>query len=453
MAAASIQVVLRDSGGGTYTFDVDGELAISQELEYKEAANPPQLQQINEAWEINAARIVGSTSEATFDNWATFLALLETRTGTRFTSAEQRRDGVTERTLGPSSYQEFKIELVGTGADPNSPASTYNTVVPLSIRITAVRVFADANGIVGWDQTVSNTYKNGLHTLEWRTTVQTVEGTSAVSAAETHARIPIADFGSTYTWSTNGPNGIDYDYEDGDEANSRVPTKVVAISRIEQWGVAIGAAVDGNSPNGSIEYSIEDILEEGKTFQITRAKAEGPNAKTWVLSKAPTVGVVSAKVFHDLAGRIASGEWGVETQNQNAVRHSIAAVITRGHRDIEFVAISGDFPPVKTTGARQAYRLTVTTTMRYTGYLPDRLQMPLPAPPGDPWVFIPNVSFEDALPRLVKPGATDDTDEWERGATLVFESPSEPSVNSIKEMFNSLAETQIAKKGVETYIL
>lgn len=435
MAAASIQIVLRDSGGGTYAFDVDGEIAINQEFEYKEAANPPELQRITESWEVTAARIVGATSALTFSGWQTFLALVETRTGTRFTSAELRRTATAERTLGPSGFQEFKLELLGVGPDPLAPAATFNTIVPISFRVSAVKAFADGNGIVGWDQTVSNTYKNGLHTLQWRTTIETAEGTSAVTAAQTYAKIPITDFGNTYTWDTNGPDGIDYDYEDGDEQNSRTPTKVVAISKISQWGIAIGTPNAGNSPNGNIEYSIEDVLEKGKTFQITRAKAEGPNASVWVLSKAPTVGVVSSKVFHDRAGRIATGEWLVDTGDAVPVRHTVAAVVTRGARDVEFVAISGDFPPVKITGARQAYRLTVSATVRYTGATPSRNLMRLPDRPTAPWVFIQNASFEDAVPRLVNPGATFETDEWERGMTLVFESPTLPSILTLVPTF------------------
>jgi len=444
--AASIQIVLRDSGGGSYIFSVDGELAISQELEYKEAANPPELQKIVETWSISNARITAATPELTFDAWQVFLALLEERTGTTFTSAEVRRDTAVERVLGPSGFQEFKIEAVDTDNDPLSPASTYNTVVPVTLRVSAVKVFADGNGIVSWNQTVSNTYKNALHTLEWQTEITTAEGTNAVTAAQTYAVIPIASYGNTYTYDTNGPDGIDYDYTDADEANSRVPTKVTAVSKISQWGVTIGTPSAGNSINGDIEYSTETRLDGTNVFTITRARAEGPGALAWVESKKPTLGNIKASsVFNDIARRTARGEWTVLVSTAQveaggqAVTTGVSAVISRGGVDVEFVAISGDLPPKRVQGARQAYRLVVSVTTRFTGEFATLSQMKLPAAPGEPWVFIPNESSEDAHARLVVRGAEAASNEWERSATLVFMSPDVPAQEGINQIFDKLA--------------
>ena len=119
----------------------------------------------------------------------------------------------------------------------------------ITLRVTALKVFEDANGIVSFAQEVHSTSERGLNILEWVTTIQTAEGTSAITKAIAFAKIDIANFGAFYAYDTNNTNGIDYTVVDADEENSRIPTSVVAVSRIKEFGEAKFGSTSGNGVN------------------------------------------------------------------------------------------------------------------------------------------------------------------------------------------------------------
>lgn len=444
--------LLEDGGPGVFVFFSDDGLTIGQpERFFKTAAEPPELARITERWEIRGRLVGDPTSdlvEDTWDEFQLFLARVDTRTGTpRITGAQIVRDpsgsAFVERALSSVLYQRIQVVEWEAEEDPDEPGATFRGTVPIRIVIEADRVFADGNGIVEWEQTCRNTYRNALHTLEHETRLTTIEGVSAVTAANSFAGIDIVPFGARYTFSTNGPNGIDFRELDCDTTTvpDRIATEVIAISRIQQWGISTGGiATPGNSVN-DILFEIEETIEGVETRKVTRARAEGPGAFAWVLGKKPAGSFFRERTLDRQTHREAEGEWeelSTVLSNPQAVvsRAQILARVSGGFKDEEFVPLTGGQRPRLVVGPFQVFRLEVEIRMTFRGVSPQTSEMPFPPILGSPWRLNRNQSSEDGIPQRVSTGQNAQQDEWERSARLIYESSTPPTASTLEPLRN-----------------
>lgn len=454
--AQDLQLELQ--GTTNFTFSVEGRVHMRPlEFFWKTAANPPQLTAYRETLEVEGARILGADLDATMAAFLAFRDRLSTRTAFPTYARLRRLTGTgapaTEYVLGSNSadagfaaYQGFMVELVETADDPLLKGGMWRRSVPINLRISAVRVFPDTNGIVGWEQTVTNRYPRGLHELEWRTTITTAEGTDARTKAALYAKIPIATYGTTYLWGAggpNGPDGIEFEYDDADEQNARTPTRVVAVSRIHQVGIDVGSNDSGAAPE-DVSFSEEVTLEGQQKTTVTRARAVGPNAMAFVTSKRPSGDLVRERTVEEFAEYEAEGEWtkienaaagGSSDADAELIRWAIGVEITGGAQDVEFVPQSSPYPPAIVVGPIQPWTVTVEVTMKTVQADAKRGDMPFPALLPAPFVFIPNESTADEVPRLTKPGKRVSQNEWERTARLTYKANKRPAATAFDGLY------------------
>jgi len=424
--AQDLQIKITTASAATITFAVEGDWTWAQEARYKEAANPPELEELREVWEVSGALLRSSdgTQATGWDEFQALKANYETRDAP-IIRVEVIRDPdgtpVSELTLGPAVYEQFKLESVSGAPSTLAPSASYRTLFPVSFRFSAVRKFADANGITGWEQSVSVTYANALKTLAWDTFITTAEGTSALTKAKLYGAIPLASLGSSFTYTEgNGDDGVDYTILDADEENSRTPTQVRARSSIRQWGVTVGATAAGSSPDTvHLEDGTRTTADE---FQRTRtARAEGAGAKAWVVSQKPTWAQEEDTV-HDRANQVYSATW---TSSEASTKRdaedfwAIQGEISGGHQALSLEPISGNFPPVRFDGPRLPWALSVAVTVTRRGGTGLLSELKLPPLLGDPWALDYSASSESE-PYLAERGATADADRWTRTAKLVY---------------------------------
>src|SRR5688572_10089932 len=132
---------------GTFRFDVPGSFEPRLEPTWKEAAEPPELTELREVWEIPGARLVASDGDpATFWNeWAAFLALLRVRGPGFPVSVRLVRDppGAVVWTLGPPTHERFRVEQLSAGREDQVPRAAWQVLAPVTLVISAVQRFAD----------------------------------------------------------------------------------------------------------------------------------------------------------------------------------------------------------------------------------------------------------------------------------------------------------------------
>jgi len=428
-----------------YRFDVPGPLEPRLEPVWKEAANPPQVVEIREVWEVPGARLVSSdgTSTTFWREWAAFLARVRVRGQGYPLWVRLIRDpaGAAQVvwTLGPPDYERFKIEQISAGTDELAPTATWRSLVPVTLVISAVQRFAEANGIVGWDQELSSTYDpGGLHVLEWRTTITTREGVNAVEKAKQIGRISVGPFGGSYTYDTNGPDGVEVVTSDADEPNQRTPTSCQVVSRIKQWGVHVGTTSPASSPT-EVGYSVRTRIEKDERSTTYRASARGPGALAWVEGRRPNGSLDTAEIFHEEAIRFAEGVWVIKEQApdqpdaKEGVRWQIQTEVTGGHVDFDYEPVVGGFEPVLFKGAILPWRLTVVLKGRRRGGEGKSDELKLPGLLPSPWRLDRNASREKD-PFVAEFGADAESHLWAREATLVYWSSTKPAESPAKQL-------------------
>lgn len=436
-----MSLLLEIRGPRTFAFDVLGVLEPRLEPVWKEAAEPPEVVEIREVWEVRGARLVASNGDPpTFwAEWTEFLDLLRVR-GPRFpVSVQLVRITPGARsvvwTLGSPSHERFHIDQVGAGVDETLPRATWRVLASVTLVVSAVQRFADPNGIVGWDQeTVSRHDPAGLHGLEWRTTITTREGTSALDKARQFGRIEIRPFGPSYTYETNGPDGVEVTTGDADETNRRVPTRATAVSRIRQWGVHVGTTGPGTSP-GEVSYSVRSRLEKDDLTTTYRATARGPGALAWVERHAPGGAVHTSEVYHEESARYAEGTWttkGDPTEAQTS-RWQLQLEITGGHPDVDFEPVCGGYEPVLFEGATLPWKLTVQVRVKRRGDEVQPEQFLLPGVLPDPWILDRNASTE-RQPIVVEDAKDGAARLWQREASLVYLSARKPTASPLHQL-------------------
>lgn len=452
--AQDLQIQITTASAATITFAVEGEWTWAQEARYKEAADPPQLEELREVWEVSGALLRSSDGTAA-TGWSEFQALrakYETRDAP-IVKVEVIRDPsgtpTSELTLGPSAYEAFKLESASGAPSSVAASSSYRTLFPVSFRFSARRVFADSNGITGWEQSVSVTYANALKTLSWDTFITTAEGTSALDKARLYGAIPLASLGSSFSYTEgNGDDGIDFTILDADEQNSRTPCQVRARSTIRQWGVSVGATAAGSSPDTvHLEDATRTTADE---FQRTRsARAEGAGAKAWVVAQKPTW-AQDEETVHDRANQVYSATWHsseASTKRDTEDLWTIQGEISGGFQALSFEPVSGNFPPVRFDGPRLPWALSVSVTVTRRGGTGLMSELKLPPLLGEPWALDYAASSESE-PFLEERGATPAGDRWTRTAKLVYRAA------SVKPKSDPIAGLRARKaQAVESYWL
>jgi len=436
VAAVALQLEIQ-GGASSFRFDVPGSFEPRLEPVWKDAANPPEVTEIREVWEVPGARLVSSDGTQTtfWQEWTAFLAKLRVRGQGAPVSVRLIRDpaGAADVvwTLGPPTHERFKIEQLTSGPDDLAPAATWRVLAPVTLVVSAAQRFADPNGVVGWDQEVSSSHDaGGLHVLEWRTALTTREGVNAVEKAKRFGRIEIAPFGGSYTYTTNGPDGVEVVYTDADEANARTPTVCHVVSRIKQWGVHVGTTAPGSSPT-EVGHSVRSRVEKDERSTTFRASARGPGALAWVEGKRPGGPIQTAEVFHEEATRFAEATWVVKepTPDQpdtpEGIRWQIQTEITGGHVDFDFEPVVGGFEPVLFEGATFPWRLNVTLKGKRRGSEGKLSDLKLPGLLPAPWILDRNASREKE-PFVAEFGADPGSHLWAREASLVYWSASKP---------------------------
>lgn len=434
------RVELQIQGSTTFTFDVEGQWLPSWRSAYKDAADPNELIEIRAEWEFQRCRI-RSSDGTTATLWAEFLAFrarLEDRNAhPTWVRLVRDPDGAAEVliTLGPPDYEQFQINEVAGELDPNVPDASYNTTATFTLRVSAARRFADANGIVGFDQQVRYGYEGGRRSLEWITRITTIEGTSAVEKAKTFGSIPVAELGGDHSYITNGPDGIEYRYTDADEENSRTATVCEVVSKVQQWGISVGVTAGGASPSEFAYGVATNYLEGGEVETVYTASAVGPGAYNWVLSKEPS-SFKTAELFNEQARLEASGRWVQKADRDeledNATTRRLAVSLTGGKPVQRWDTIANGLPPIEHVGGITPLVATVEVLLSRRG-TNDPKAFAFPGLLKSPWRLDYNAS-EETEPELVEVGKDEEHHRYERKARLVYKAATKPTKRPLEEL-------------------
>ena len=430
---------LQIQGSTDFTFDVEGEFTPSVEPFYRSASEPPQLAGLRYVWEFRGCRITPSdgTTATLWTDVAAFFARFENRSAhPTYAQLVRDPDGAAAVVLkiGGTGFEALRFEAIDGERDPAEPDASWSASATFTIRASAVRPLADANGLTGWAQEVRVGYDAGFRVLEWVTTIQTVEGTDAVAKAQALAAIDISSL-PTYTYQTNGPDGIEWEVLDPDEVAGRTPTLVRATSRVREWGVSIGAAGGGSAPD-SVDLRVKTTIGPDEEIVVTTASARGPNADQWVAAQKPGGSLYLSETEDGAATNEYSGRWERRTSRGSAAVSASTVVevtISGGGRALRLRPVSGGYPPVVQRGAFLPYTAEVAVTTRRTGGTGLADELPLPKQLGAPWILEP-ASSKEGDPAIAERGSDASQHVWERRASYVYRSPTKPTLRPSLEI-------------------
>lgn len=432
---------------GYYHFDVEGNITPSLETAYN-VGNPPTVAEVREVWEFAGVRLV--SSDDTVDTlWTSSIAALRSALFERAAHptyvriVADPRSAASENavfTLGPTGgYEGLRIEEIRGGPDPDVPEASWSRTASWTIVASAVKKLPDATtGIAILNQRTQTTYDEaGLRTLTWTTEITTQEGTSAITKAQTYARIPASALGGDHAYQTNGPDGIDFEPLDADEINSRTPTHVVAVSTIKQFGEAIGATDAQTSP-GTYLYWYRTRREADYTETTYFAEAVGQNAAAYVASKAPTGDVTVDEAYTEPTGRRVSHLWIKRTDTGSAAgAQDEFRVRIVGASQVElWRQTTGLQPAHEDIGALTWWVCVVDVATKNTG----SEEFTLPGLLSPPWALQRHLSSETLAEPLGQRGADPGNTRYVRHASLVYYSATppdtggRPSVSILEEL-------------------
>ena len=428
-AALQLQIVY---SGGTFTFSVEGEYLPRWEPTYKVAADPPVVTEMRHVWEFRQCKLISTTASGLWTSIGTLHDMMAARGAGHPTSMKLVRDPAgtpaTLVTLGPSVYEALQVEVLEGEQDALTPRASWRTSAAFTLRVSAVKKNEDANGIVGWDQRVSYRYENGLAIIEQVTRVSTAEGTSAVAKARTYGTLSVANFGSDYTFETNGPDGIEFVYTDADETNSRTPTVVECVSRLRRWGVSVGTSGPAGSPD-SVGYEVLTRKTAKETITRYTISASGPSYLSWIASRKPTGALAVDELVDRKESWSATAVYELRANAQAAASGTteISVEITGGAQALDYEPIAGGFQPVEFVGAFLAWQATVSVLVSRVGGTGLLGEMRLPGLLGEPWKLDRNASTEGEPSEVLEDDATDGSQQkWTRKALLVYRSAKAP---------------------------
>ncbi len=418
-------VVLEIQGAASnFTFTVQGSYWPRHELVYRENTNPPQAIGMREEWEFRGCRLhtADGTVGSVYTQWAAFVARIKSRSAHPTYARLVIPGGATLLTLGPPTYEAFKIEAVDGEQDALVPEASWRSVAVCTIRVSALIKNADVNGIVGFEQEVINRYPDSRHMLEWRTRITTAEGVSAVAKAQAFAAITASALGGNYLYETNGPYGVETVAVDADEVNGRVPTVCDAISRVTSYGITFSNVAPGNSPS-EVSYSVTVKTSSEGVVTTTHATARGPNGAEFVASMAPG-SFSESEIQGDTALGFYSGIWSDkrEKEKDTKTKWAISVTLSGGQRAIDYEPAASGYPPLEFVGAFQALMAVVEVNQERV--TKDEPTMLLPGPPGAPWRF-DAASSSEGEPFIAEESSSG-KHTWSRQSRLVFRAPVAP---------------------------
>lgn len=439
-----LELQLQQSGTD-FTFDVEGVFEPRAELVYLEASESPTPVEVRYFWDFTG-KLVATTADTLWDEFQTFRALFETSSQhPTYAQVVRDPDGDNEVVwkLDNTTYEQLRVDSWEAVEDPDLPKDAqWVTYAGITLRLSAVRKAADADGIVRFEQQVIYREIRGLREIEWRTTVGTRGGDSPVDAmarARSFAAIDITTLGdATYAYqvgNTSTDAGVEITVIDADERDSRTPTLVEAVSIVRQQGIAVGATGPGAAPS-KLTRTITTETTADETRTITVVEAEGPNAEQAGLSLAPVNAKLSS--VSTSSDNVFFGRWEKSSQRQTgnaAEQRTIRTVISGGKKVLNQRIIANGKPPIFQHGGVQPYRAEVAITVRRQGGSGFNKDMPLPPLLEAPWVLVPQESSEGEPEIDGDPAANFSQNKWIRQAVLVYVSPTKPEKGPAEELF------------------
>src|SRR5690606_13782784 len=354
--------------------------------------------------------------------------------------------------LGPSDYEQFMIEAVDGELDATLPQASWRHTAAFTIRVSAVKRNADANGIVDFAQTVRISYPDGLRRIEWETLVTTQEGVSAVDKARTFGAIDVTHYGSNYWYMTGaGGDGVDLEYSDADELRGRTPTACRAVSTIQECGVDLGTTNAAGSLF-SPTYMVNTRRTADEVVTTYTAEARGVNAEAWVMSHKPGGSIADENILREPSARLVRGTWEKRTQRTDPTTGDTSSTQVRvelsgGGPAIDWEIAAGGYEPVLFEGGMQPWQAVVTVSVERTGGGGRLSELRLPGPPGEPWRLVRAESSE-TFPFKVdgESGADASQTRWRREARLVFRAARPPD----KPVSEAIASAPLVASHLDT---
>lgn len=442
--ATRLRYRLNFADASSFMFDADGTFEWGDLTRtYDEDTN--YLTEVRRSWTIRGTILAAQNLEAA--GWASFVAFqdaLDQRGAAQLESVDLLLvddTGGTEtilstvRTLGPPEWDQLRCEQANGLPDPDNPGTSYLKSHTVELVITARRLIAAGadeegglpEGVLSLEQTIEHAYDAGLETVTWVTLLTTDEGVDAVALGKELGVVPIDSYGSSYSYKTNGPEGVAWEELDANTAldPDRTVTKVRVTSQIKEWGITVGPVSPGEDPD---DYTYLERTEEteDETVYTLRVGASGPGARSWVESKKPAGDLETDEVEHDSATRQSAGSWVIRTKKGAVALAVIVVDVTGGHQSFTLEPVPGGYPPSRQDGPVQPWKATVSLTLTRLGGTGERKDLPLPPLLPEPWALDWDASSEGA-PYQEEPKAVASKARWRRDVRLVFLSATRPT--------------------------
>jgi hypothetical protein len=428
--------------GATVEFDSDAEWRWGQpERVYRTAEEPAVLESIRDNWSLIGGAIL-TPDGSTGAGWTRFraaLAVLDSPTDP-IVRVELRRveAGVEtlELSLGTDTHEGFTIDGVSCdGPWTLAPRSTHKIAFPIDLRFSARRVFertltlpdgTPVAGVVSFEQRIKHEWDAaGLGTITAETIVTTKNGTDARTRARLLGKLAIP--GVTWSYDTNGPDGVDVETLDERESTTSQPRSASAFSRVRQWGERVGTTAPNASP-GSISYEDARSDDGMEVLRVVTAEATGPGAEAWVRGRAPSGPHVVETVSRPTSRQF-KATWTIRLPSGAAVFVVIDGEISGGFEDFDFEPVNG-YQPVLFEGSALPFQLTVRIGIMRRGGTGAKADLPLPPLLRAPWRLDGNASSE-GWPRQEEQVARPERARWLRNAVLIYRSATPPEDDPI----------------------
>lgn len=431
----------------TFLFDADGSFEWGDTLRaYDDTTN--YLTEIRRSWTLKGTILTPDNTEAA--GWAAFVAFQDSvdergaaqLAGVDLLLEDDGSPGVytVVRTLGPPDWDQFRLEQFSGLPDPDNPGASYLKSHTVELVLSARRLIPAGDGedgglpegVVDVEQTIEHAFEAGLETVTWVTVLTTEEGVDAVELGKQLGVIPVDSYGSSYSYKTNGPDGVAWEELDPDTTRDpdRTVTKVRVTSQIKEWGITVGPVEPGEDPDDFSYLERNEDLED-ETVYTLRVAARGPGAQSWGETKKPAGTLDSSEVEYDSAKREFVGEWVIRTPKGGRILSVVGVELTGGHQSFNFVPVPGGYPPVRQDGPLQPWKATVSVLVTRLGGNGSAEDLPLPALLPAPWALDWDESKEGS-PVMEEFKANPQKARWRREATLVFKSATKPPVHPAK---------------------
>jgi hypothetical protein len=433
-----------------YAFDFEGGWSLQLIPIYRaeDSATGKIVEEVQNRWEITGLLVTpDGTADKAWDTYHAFADAVTGATGDPVSKVELIRDpdgvAVAELTLDETNdYYELRVDQVELVKPDYVPRKAlFGTVFPVMVQLSARKIGADigANDQVTWEQTIRETYRNGLKRLESEVAITTREGVDAVALAKSIASLPIP--GATYAYKTGNTvdaNGVDVVHLDPDTTQDpdRTVTKVLATCVIQQSGVSVGNTAGGGAGIAPDEVFYENqttsTKADGTTLKRRNVSASGPNAKAWCISQKPPW--ATDEDVRELASADAwAYTWTAteRTTGASASTTSLSGELTGGGQAFDHEVVTGGYAPVRFDGPVMLWRFSLRILVTRQGGSGANSDLPFPVQLPAPWVLDRQASSEGE-PIKQDAGSLDGEAAWTREASLVYVSAADPTIAPVK---------------------